>query len=72
MNAMSASFEKAQSHALRLRFGGCTRDYVKDGFDLDWKLGEVVFDKDKSAMKEGGRYLASDSLYREWVARQTY
>jgi hypothetical protein len=23
-------------------------------------------------MKEGGRYLASDSLYREWVARQTY
>ncbi|MDO8679587.1 MAG: hypothetical protein Q7R30_13610 [Acidobacteriota bacterium] len=23
-------------------------------------------------MKEGGRYVASDSLYREWVARQTY
>ena len=23
-------------------------------------------------MKEGSRYLASDSLYREWVARQTF
>jgi hypothetical protein len=23
-------------------------------------------------MKEGGRYVASDSLYREWVARQTF
>src|SRR5687767_14247001 len=23
-------------------------------------------------MKEGSRYIASDSLYREWVARQTY
>ena len=23
-------------------------------------------------MKEGARYIASDSLYREWVARQTF
>lgn len=56
VNAVSSSFEKSQSHALRFRFGRCTRDYVKDGFDLDWKLGEVAFDKGKSAMKEGGRY----------------
>src|SRR6266542_2945686 len=56
VNAVSASFEKSQSDSLRFRFGGCTRDYVLDGFDLDWKLSEVVFDKNKSAMKDDGRY----------------
>jgi hypothetical protein len=33
-------------------------------------LGALV--RQDIVMKEGNRYVASDSLYREWVARQTF
>ena len=63
VNTVSASFENSKSEALRFRFGGCTRDYVKDGFDLDWKLSEVAFDKEKSSMKEGERYYIATGVH---------
>jgi len=53
---VSGALEKSNSQTLRFKFGGCTRDHVKDDFDLEMRLSEVAFDKDKSAMKEGCRY----------------
>jgi hypothetical protein len=63
VNAVSVGMEKSQSRALRFRFGGCRRDYVKDGFDLAWKLGEVPFVLDDSAMKEDCRYYIATGVH---------
>jgi hypothetical protein len=63
MKAVSAGLERSHSNALRFRFGGCTRDYVKDGFELDWKLGEHPFVKDNSGMKEGYRYYIATGVH---------
>ena len=62
-NAVSAGLKKANSRALRFRFGGCTRDFVKDGFDLEWKLSNVPFDKQNSAMKDGYRYYIATGVH---------
>jgi hypothetical protein len=53
---VSAALQKSDSRSLRFQFGGCTRDYVKDDFDLEIRLGDFAFNKDKSAMKTGWRY----------------
>jgi hypothetical protein len=63
VKTISVAMEKSQSQALRFRFGGCTREYVKDGFELDWKLSEVSFDRDNSAMKEGCRYYIATGVH---------
>ena len=61
--SVSAAVEKSKSQALRFQFGGCTRDYVKDGFQLDWTLSEHPFDKGKSGMKEGARYYIATAVH---------
>lgn len=63
VNAVSVGLEKSSSQALRFRFGGCTRDHVKDGFDLDWKLSEVPFVRDNSAMRDGCRYYIATGVH---------
>lgn len=63
VNDISVAMEKARGRMLRFRFDDCTRDYVKDGFDLDWKLSEVPFDRYKSAMKEGCRYYIATGVH---------
>ncbi len=63
MNAVSVAMVKSQSRALRFRFVGCTRDYVKDGFELDWKLSEVPFIRENSSMKEGYRYYIATGVH---------
>lgn len=63
LNSISVAMEKSQSRALRFRFGGCTRDYVKDGFELDWKLSEVPFVRNNSAMKDGCRYYIATGVH---------
>jgi hypothetical protein len=63
VKAISVAMEKSQSRALRFRFGGCTRDYVKDGFELEWKLSEIPFVQDNSAMKEGCRYYIATGVH---------
>lgn len=62
-NSVSAAIEASQSRALRFRFGGCRRDHVKDCFELDWKLSEVPFVKEKSAMREGYRYYIASAVH---------
>jgi hypothetical protein len=63
VNSVSAAMEGSQTRALRFRFGGCRRDHVKDGFELDWKLSEVPFVKEKSAMREGYRYYIASAVH---------
>lgn len=63
LGGISAELEKSKSRALRFRFGGCTRDHVKDGFELDWKLSEHPFDREKSAMKEDYRYYIATGVH---------
>lgn len=63
MKGVSASVEKSKSRALRFRFDGCTRDYVRDGFDLDRKLSRHPFDRDESAMREGYRYYIATAVH---------
>jgi hypothetical protein len=53
---VSGALKKSDSRTLRFQFGGCTRDHVKDDFDLENRLSDFAFDKDKSAMKAGCRY----------------
>jgi len=63
VKSMSVAMEKSQTQALRFRFGKCTRDYVKDGFELEWKLSEHPFDKDNSAMKDDFRYYVATGVH---------
>lgn len=63
VSSVSAAIEASQSHTLRFRFGGCCRDHVKDVFELDWKLSEVTFVKEKSAMREGYRYYVASAVH---------
>jgi hypothetical protein len=61
--AVSAGLKKAHTRALRFRFGGCTRDSVKNGFALEWKLSNVPFEKENSAMKDGYRYFIATGVH---------
>jgi len=63
VTSVAAAMEKSQSSALRFRFGGCRRDHVQDGFELDWKLSEVSFVKEQSAMREGDRYYIATGVH---------
>jgi hypothetical protein len=63
VNAVSIALEKSHSRALRFRFGGCTRDHVKDGFELDLKLSEFPFVKETSAIKEGYQYYIASGVH---------
>lgn len=63
MNGVSGALEKSKSRTLRFRFGGSTRDYVKDGFELEWKLGEHPFVRSDSAMKEDYRYYIASGVH---------
>lgn len=63
LKSVSLLVEKSRIQALRFRFVGCTRDYVMDDFDLDWKLSETDFDKANSAIKEGYRYYIATSVH---------
>ena len=60
---VSAGLKKAHSRALRFRFGGCTRNHVKDGFALEWALSNAPFAKENSAMKDGYRYFIATGVH---------
>lgn len=61
--SVGGAIEASKSDSMRFRFGGCKRDHVKDGFDLDWKLSEVKFDKKKSAMRDDYRYYIATAVH---------
>jgi hypothetical protein len=63
LTAVKPALEKSHDRALRFRFGGCTRDYVTDGYDLSYRLGDVAFDKDASVMKDDWRYYLATAVH---------
>jgi hypothetical protein len=61
--SVGGAIEGAKSNTLRFRFGGCTRDHVKDGFELNWKLSEVAFNRKKSEMRDDCRYYIATAVH---------
>ena len=67
-NKASVALEKANTRALRFRFGGSTRDHVQDDFELERTLRACKFDREESAMKDGYRYYLATATSRAILA----
>jgi hypothetical protein len=63
LTAVSASLEKSKDRTLHFRFGGCTRNYVTDAFELESRLNDLAFDRDESAMKDDCRYYLATGVH---------
>ena len=61
--SLTAAVERSNSQALRFQFGGCTRDRVKDDFDLEWAISEVEFPMERSPMKPDYRYFIASGVH---------
>jgi hypothetical protein len=60
---LGASLERSASEAFTFRFEGCTLDSVTDAFDLENRLSDVTFDRDKSAMRDDAKYYIARGVH---------
>lgn len=64
IKALSAAFKKSNTKALKLRFGGATRDYLEDPFELELRLRNFRFAREDSLMRPGCRYYIVTAVHR--------
>jgi hypothetical protein len=63
LTAVSPALEASKDRTLHFKFGGCTRNYVTDAFELESVLNDVPFDKDTSKMKDEYRYYLATGVH---------
>ncbi|MEO6525317.1 MAG: hypothetical protein ABIP93_01700 [Gemmatimonadaceae bacterium] len=58
-----ASLERSGSEVYTFRFEGCTLDSVTDVFDLENRLGDLEFNRERSAMRDDAKYYIAQGVH---------